>query len=258
MMNDLLKYGAAATKARAMHGKLLTAAQWESLMAAEDLRALRELLRRSPAWDTVGAAEAEEGALIRALADRLEDDCRRLGYFLNDRDRETFRMLVRHQMGGERPMSPEEYQRWWSTSIRKNDSLRRIVGAEVDALNLVYVLRLRRFSKSAGRAREYLIPIRHELKDPLIDRLLRASGEEAVLDILKNTRWGGAFQSLAPGELEKEYQRYMELFCRRILTAADAGFAVVQAFLPLKDMERRKLTRLIGAVAHGVDPHVAV
>lgn len=256
-MRDLIRYSAVATKARAMYGKMLTPAQWESLMAAEDLKTLRELLRKSPAWDSVEAAPPEAGAMCRALTQRLEDDCRRLGYFLPEKDKALFETFLRYQEQSE-PMSPEEYQRWWASAGKGSASLRRIAGTEADALNLVYILRLRRFPRSLPRAKEYLIPIRYRLKDPLIDRLLKAPDDAAVREILENTPWGGAFVSLAPGDLEKQYHRYMTDFCRHILNAADASFAVVQAFLPLKDMERRKLMNLIGAVSRGVAPHSVI
>lgn len=252
-----MKYSAVTAKVRAMYGKLLTASQWESLQGAESLRAVRDVLRRCPGWSFAGEEPPEAAAMGAALSRQLWDDCHRLGLFLGEKDREEFRLFCRHQLA-ETPMTPEEYQRWWSSSIGKNDGLRRIVGAEIDAMNLVYILRLRRFPMSARRAKEYLIPVRHELKEPLIDRLLQTSDDRAVPELLESTRWGGVFKSLAPGDLEKQYQHYMERFCRRILNSSDAGFTVVQAFLPLKDMERRKLLRLIGAVDNGVDPHIVV
>lgn len=257
MIKSIIHYGGAATKARAMYGKLLTPAQWENLLAAGDLRMVWDILRKCPAWDNIAQVPAEAAAMSAALLDRLNDDCRRLSYFLDEEDQATLRTFLHYQKM-ERPMSPEEYQRWWSEASHRGEGLRRIVGAESDALNLVYVLRLRRFPRSAPKAKEYLIPIRYELRDDLIDRLLRAPTDEAALQILEKTRWGGVFRSLAPGALEKQYQQYMEEFCRHILNAADAGMSVVQALLPIKDMERRKLLRLISAVAHGLDPRSVV
>lgn len=257
MIKDIIHYGAVATKARAMYGKLIPEDQWEALLGAEDLRSLWESLRKSPAWEKLGQVPPEAEAMAEALSDQLAEDARRLGCFLQGEDREMLQVFLRYQQQ-EQSMSPEEYQRWWSGTLKSHAGLRRIVGAEADALNLVYILRLRRFPRSKDKAKEYLIPIRYELKEPLIDRLLRAPHDDAVLEILSKTKWGGAFRSLAAGDLEKQYQKYMEDFCRHILNSADAGLGVVQAFLPLKDMQRRKLLRLIGAHAHGLDPRAVV
>lgn len=257
MISELIRYSAVSAKTRAMYGKLLTPAQWESLLAAENLEELRERLKRSPAWDSVGDVPAESAAMCRALTLRLESDCHRLGCFLPSEDKALFETFLRYQKQAE-PMTPEEYQRWWSSAGKRSESLCRIAGAEADALNLVYLLRLRQFPKSLPAAKKYLIPIHRDLKPALIDRLLKAPDDRAVLAILEETRWGATFRSLAPGELENQYQQYMTDFCRHILRSANASFAVVQAFLPLKDMERRRLMSLVGAVARGKDPRAVI
>lgn len=256
MIKDIIHYGAAATKTRAMYGKLLTAEQMEALVEAEDLRALWELLKKCPAWEKVADVLPEAEPMAEALSVQMSDDARRLGCFLSPGEKESLQMFLRYQR--QEGMSPEEYQRWWSGALSGHSGLRRIVGEEADALNLVYILRLRCFPQSKGRAKELLIPIRYELKDPLIDRLLRAPNDNGVMEILSHTKWGGAFRSLAVGDLEKQYQTYMEDFCRRLLNSADAGLGVVQALFPLKDIQRRKILRLIGAHVHGIDPHAVV
>ncbi len=256
-MSDLIKYSAVTVKTRAMYGKLLTVAQWESLRGAESLQGVWELLRRCPGWARVGEVSPERRPMEEALSAQIADDCKRLSLFLGTGDRKAFILFCRHQLA-ETPMTPEEYQRWWTSGLGRNRELRRVVGTEIDAMNLVYLLRLRRFPASAPKAKEYLIPIHYELKERMIDRLLQAPDDRTVLELLEKTRWGAVFQSLAPGELEKQYQHYMEQFCRRMLTSSTKGFEVVQAFLPLKDMERRKLLRLMGAVQGGVDPYIVV
>lgn len=260
MSNGLIKYSAVTAKVRAMHGKNLTAAQWEKLGQAKSLRAVWDVLRACPAWAEVGedARCALDGdALIHALSRQLERDCKNLCRYLDKGDGESLRAFCRYQ-SGRQTMTPEQYQRWWRDGGGKFAGSRAVVGAEADALNLVYILRLRRFPGSVDRAEELLIPIRDGLNDRLIRQLLHAGDDEAALAILRKTRWGGAFTSLAPGDLEKEYQMYMERFCRHIIASAPAGLAVVQAYLPLKDMERRRLTRLAGAVSRGLDPKPAV
>ena len=252
-----MKYSAVTAKVRAMHGKLLTASQWESIQSAGSLRSVWDILRRCPGWSAVGDAPPEMAAMIQALAGQFSDDCHRIGLFLESGDREEFRLFCRHQLA-EAAMTPEDYQRWWASVLHRDMNIRRVVGAEVDAMNLVYILRLRRFPQTARRAKEYLIPIHYELREETVDRLLKAADDQAVLEILGQTRWGEIFKSLAPGALEKQYQHYMELLCHHLLTSSNAGVGVAQAFLILKDMERRKLIRVMSAVQSGVDPHTVV
>ena len=258
MIKALIDYSAVTAKARAMYGKFLTAADWEQLLDASGLREIRELLRRSGAWsaamEAAGASEDAE-TLSAALRQQLSRDCDSLCLYLSKADQETLRFFLRRPDGS---MTPEEARRWWNEGGKRFAGLRRIAGAEADALNLVYILRLRRFPGSLPEAEKLLIPVRDKLTPRLVQGLLRARDDRAVLDILADTPWGGAFTSLAPGDLERQYGDYMAAFCRRLLTEARPGLPAVQAFLTLKDMERARLDRVIGAAARGIDPHLAV
>lgn len=258
MIKKLMTYGAVVTKCRAMYGKRLTDDQWERLMEASSLRTVWDILSRSPAWTAV--AEQPQGAvdgmvLVQSLMEQLRRDCHNLSLYLPKRDRTFIDFFMSHQ---ERGMSPEEYQAWWSGIPKKDAALRRLVGAEADGLNLVYVLRLRRFPASIGRVKELLIPVREHLRPEFIDRLLHAPNDEAALEILASSPWKDDFKSLAPGVLESQYEAYMRAFSRRILASANPGPEEIQAFLTMKDMDRKKLANIVAAVEQGIDPHRVV
>ncbi len=258
MIRDLTTYSAATAKCRAMYGKRLTDQDWERLTSAKDLRAVWDVLSRSPAWTAV--AERPQGAeeldpLLEGINEQLHQDCHNLGRFLPKEDRAIIEMFQSHLTS---PMDAGQYQLWWSSAGRRSRELRRLVGAEADALNLVYVLRLRRFPASIGRAPELLIPIHDELKPEFIQRLLHASTDAVVLELLAHSPWKHEFKSLAPGVLEKQYETYMRAFCRRMLASANPGPQEVQAFLTLKDMDRKRLADIVAAVYNGIDPHRVV
>ena len=255
MINDLIKYSSATVKARAMYGKRLTEDDWSQLMAVSSLRAAWDILRHSGAWSAVGedprCAEELE-TMTAALSRQLQEDVRRLCLYLDKKDAETLRFYLR------RPghMSPEEARRWWHDGGVQSAGLRRIAGAEADALNLVYILRLRTFPASVDRAEELLIPVRDKLTPDLVQRILRADSDKRVLELLRGTPWSSSFQSLAPGDLEKQYSAYMAAFCQRVLNGARPGLVAGQAFLTLKEMDRQRLTRLVSAVSKGIDPNL--
>lgn len=258
MINEYIKYSSVTTKARAMYGKMLTEADWEALKSAGDLHAVWETLSASGAWPAVKEdprCAEDAGAMENALLRQVERDTKNLCLYLKSADQETLRFYLRRPDGS---MTREEEKRWWSDGGAKKAGLRRIAGAEADALNIVYILRLRGFPASAAKADELLIDVRDKLTPELSRRLLRARDDKAVLDILAKTPWKGTFTSLAPGELEKQYSAYMAAFCRRILSAARPGLTVVQAFITLKDMERQRLTRLVSAAARGIDPELVI
>ncbi len=253
MINEYIRYSAVTTKARAMYGKMLTPADWEALKSAGDLRAVWEILSRCGAWSKVGedprcAGDAE--AMERALLRQVEWDTKELCLYLKSAKQEILRFYLRYPGG----MTHEEEKRWWSGGGAEKAGLRHIAGAEADALNIVYILRLRGFPASAAKADELLIDVREKLTPELSRRLLRAKDDKEVLDILAKTPWKGMITSLAPGELEKQYSVYMEAFCHRVLAEARPGLTAVQAFITLKEMERQRLARLVSAVARGIDP----
>lgn len=258
MINEYIKYSSVTTKARAMYGKMLTEADWEALKSAGDLHAVWEILSASGAWPEVKEdprCAGDAGAMKNALLRQVERDTKNLCLYLKPDDQETLRFYLRRL---DRGMTREEEKRWWSVGGAKKAELRRIAGAEADALNIVYILRLRGFPASVDKADELLIDVRDKLTPELSRRLLRAKDDKAVMDILAKTPWKGIFTSLAPGDLEKQYSAYMETFCRRALSAARPGLAAVQEFIILKDMERQRLTRLVSAAARGIDPRLVI
>ena len=199
-----------------------------------------------------GKSPEELETMTAALSRQLQEDVRRLCLYLDKKDAETLRFYLR------RPghMSPEEARRWWHDGGVQSAGLRRIAGAEADALNLVYILRLRTFPASVDRAEELLIPVRDKLTPDLVQRILRADSDKRVLELLRGTPWSSSFQSLAPGDLEKQYSAYMAAFCQRVLNGARPGLVAGQAFLTLKEMDRQRLTRLVSAVSKGIDPNL--
>jgi vacuolar-type H+-ATPase subunit C/Vma6 len=259
-MSGLIKYSGVTAKVRAMEGKRLTQDQWQKLANARTLRSLWESLSGCEGWRAVGenpACARDEEAFTKALWAQLERDYKNLSHYLDQDDSQRVALFLR-QREGDSSLSPEVYQKLWSQSGKALAGSKAVAGAEADAMNLVYILRLRQFPASVGKAKEMLVPLRKDLSPALVDKLLAAKDDEAVLAVLKGTRWGETFTSLAPGDLERAYRAYMEGFCRHIIAGASPGLAQVQAFLTLKDLERQRLARLCAAVQRGLDPSLVL
>ena len=257
MISDIIKYSSVTTKARAMYGKRLSEDDWKQLRAAGSLRAVWDILRQNGGWTQVGQDPrcAEDlDAMLEALSRQVKLDVDHLCMFLNGEDSELLRFYLRRPNS----MTPEEAKRWWHDGGAKTAGLRVIAGAEADALNLVYLLRLRGFPGTADRAEELLIPVRDKLTPELSRKILQEPSDRRVLEILKDTPWGGTIRSLAPGDLEKQYGAYMIAFCQRALAGARPGLVAAQSFLSLKEMERQRLVRLVTAVSKGIDPNLVV
>ena len=258
MIRAQMTYGAAAVKARAMWAKCLTDSQWEQLASPSGLWAVREILLGSPGWQTVESVQQGEMTaqrLTQALEAQLERDLHALCHFLPKADRAEVERFYRAL---DRGMEPEEFQRWWASLGKGNAALRRLAGAEADGLNLVYILRLRRFPVSLQKAEEHLIPVRAKLRKDTVAALLRARSDNDALAVLAGTSWGKTFTSLAPVDLEKQYRAYMRSFCGHLLASGQPGLGAVLAVLVMKHDQLLKLRQVIGAVEQGIDPRLVL
>lgn len=254
-MNRYALYSAAAAKARAMYARRLTDDDWQQLAALGSVRRIGEYLHQSPGWSAAAVTDDAQ-ALIVSLADTLQDRYRRLCLYLrHERDREYMAFFLkrkRHALAYDN----EDYEKL-RVCIEKSYrglarvSLKKLLGAEADMLNLVYILRLRRFPASLPQAKTRLIPVRMELKPRLVDSLLSAKDDDTVLARLRGTPWEDALRDLSPSALDRAYENYMENFCKKIVTGGEPSAAVPMAYMMLSELARLRLTRMIAQQKQG-------
>lgn len=247
-MSRAAAYSAVTAKARAMYARRLTDEDWTQLEALDSVRRIGERLRQSGAWSATAATDdAQE--LCASLSDELHDRYRRLCLYLHhERDRQYMAFFLRRKPHA--LSYPNEAYDELSACIEKSYrglsrlALKKLLGAEADMLNVVYLLRLRRFPASLPQARERLIPVRMELKGSFIDALIAAPDDKAAAQLLRGTPWE-ALCDAAPEALDDAYERYMERLCRRLVTGGECSAAVPMAYMMLSELTRLRLTRLI-------------
>ena len=133
--------------------------------------------------------------------------------------------------------------------------LEETVGLEADLLNIVSIVRLlRSFPSSLERSDELLIPISARLKPELLSALKAAKSETEALDLLRRSPFGKCLEGVDAENIESFYYKSIEKFCRKLVKAAEPDIGVPQAYLVLKELECKKLNRVIEAVSIGVDP----
>ena len=131
----------------------------------------------------------------------------------------------------------------------------KLLGTEADLLNIISLLRLHRyFPGSLKKADELLIPIYDLLEPKLLEALLAAKSEVEMLEVLKKSRCKKYLEGKNLQKLESLYYEAMEAFCRKIIKSPEPSICVPVAYLTLRELECKKLARLIEAVDYGVDP----
>lgn len=133
--------------------------------------------------------------------------------------------------------------------------LEQLVGLEADLLNLVSKLRLQRsFRGSLEQSSSLLVPISYRLKPPLLAALAKAGSEAEALELLRHSPFGKDLMLLDMGNIEQMYYNLLEKFCKKLLRGAEPDISLVFAYLIFKELECKKLIRLIEAVQKGYQP----
>jgi len=132
------------------------------------------------------------------------------------------------------------------------------IGTQVDLLNIVYLLRIRRLLGPSAQIPKLLIPVRYKLTQDFISELASAPSDSEVLSILKNSRWKSYFESFEALGIERYYERALESFCKKLISSPTPSLCIPHAYLTLKEIECHKLIRIIEAIHFGIDPQKIV
>jgi len=137
--------------------------------------------------------------------------------------------------------------------------LEELLGREADLLNIISLLRLQRyFPGSLEKADRLLIPIHYRLSPALTEAIIRARNEAEALELLKKSKYGQSFSDISGSRLESVYENAMSGFCRKLIRVAEPSVCTAQAYLALKEIECKRLLRVIEAVKCGIDPEKAL
>jgi len=129
------------------------------------------------------------------------------------------------------------------------------MGTEADLLNIVSLLRLQLyFPGSLKKADELLIPVHNVFEPKILKTLVAAKNAEETLELLRKTACKKYLVGINLQRIESFYYETMEAFCRKIIKSPEPSICVPVAFLTLRELECKKLIRLISAVSYGVDP----
>lgn len=129
------------------------------------------------------------------------------------------------------------------------------IGLEADLLNIISELRLHRsFRVSLERADELMIPVYYHLRPEFLSALTGARTESETLELLRKSPFKKYLEGVDTEGIETIYYSALEKFCKKLVTAPEPDISAALGYVILKDLECRKLNRIIEAVASGYDP----
>jgi vacuolar-type H+-ATPase subunit C/Vma6 len=135
------------------------------------------------------------------------------------------------------------------------DKLADTIGLEADLLNIISELRLHRsFRVSLEQAGELMIPVYYHLRPDFLTALTNAKTESETLDLLRKSPFKKYLEGADTANIESIYYNALEKFCKKLVTAPEPDISAALGYVILKDLECRKLNRIIEALACGYDP----
>ena len=129
-------------------------------------------------------------------------------------------------------------------------SLQQGLGMRVDMLNIMHILRLKRYFPEEDNYLTFLFPYYCKLKPDQVRAMCAASGPEGVLALLADTPYDQVFRRCDMQTLELRYhQELLRLSRRQLLLGAPSIYSAV-ALLNLREMEVRELVTVVETVKY--------
>ena len=235
MFKALNAYGAMNAKVRAMYGKLMTESEWHAVMNLK---------------------EAPPGFSAETVRAKLKDEYERLCKFASREDKKFLSLFPPDAQNNSYYIEAFSYLKKRYNGLDKK-RLISFIGAEADLLNIIHLLRMVKsfpMSLRSGDYDRYLIPVGESLTKQFINELRAAASFEDAVDILKRSKWSRYFNTISSRNFEREYERFMEKFCKKLIYNPVPNAGMPHAYLLLKKLECERLIRTMEAIRSGVNP----
>lgn len=132
------------------------------------------------------------------------------------------------------------------------EALLRMLGFQTDMLNLICLLRLKRFFPEVRDPQSYLLPFHGRLRPAELGRIAAAPTAEAALAAIRETSCAPAFRGAELSELEDHCREAMFRMDRRQFLAGPPGVCSAISYLHLKEAETGCLVNVIESVSYNV------
>lgn len=134
-------------------------------------------------------------------------------------------------------------------------ALAELLGTRADFLNIVSILRLRRyFPASLEGGEKLLIPLSYRLNPRLIKGMLSAKNEDELIKLINLSPYAKQFSEINEGNLDSLYEEALWGFCRRLIRMSTPGLGTVIAYMILSEIESLRLQGLMEAISYGINP----
>lgn len=260
MPGELLAYSGLVTKARAMHGRLLSEAQMVALCECGTVDEIIGFLREYGSYASILQSHEEiahRGEVEAVIGDALYYDYKRLYHFANGGQRKGLEIFyLRYKM----PVDVQYYRMVWRMKDKLQDTVMRriitqILGTEIDWQNIMWMYRSKRFyHRKPAEIYADMIPISYRLRKEELRALLETENLEEFTALLRKTAYFTGEDAVVKLADEITFRQIMKRTYQQLSRKYPMSLAPVLHYLYQKETEIDRLTTVLEGVRYKVPP----
>lgn len=144
------------------------------------------------------------------------------------------------------------FQKIYNLALKTNKTFQKMIGTEIDLLNVTWVYRAKEYFKySSQEVENIVIPIHYRINKEKFERLIQANDFEEIKSILSETIYKNVFNSKEFIEHDKDkylYDMYRKLFIEKLF-----NICTVFCNINLIDIEIKNIINIIEGIRYKVD-----
>ena len=150
------------------------------------------------------------------------------------------------------------FDRFWKLikkDLKEEDQevIARSVGTYIDALNLTWVYRAKKYYRmSAAEVYALIVPIHYRLTREQVRQMAEAADENELLAVVKNTKYGKYLDGEEQLNLERCMEKMQEAVHSVLLRRKPYSAACLDVYLYRKEREARKIITAMECVRYGL------
>ena len=246
-----VKYPNLNAKLKGMYAKRITKTDLEDVIKQNNFKnAVLLLKNKSEVFKNTD--ENIDRLEVESLLEEDEiQDIKKILYFLNNKDREKFELfLQKYKIKGAKNIDKVYFENLYD-EVKNINNLQKIVGAEIDLLNVLWIYRIKKYYNFKEKdLKQILIDRNYKLNSKKIDQLIKANSFNDIKEILQNTVYKNIFVNEL--DIENNIDKYLYSINKKIFKQDIMSIAYVYAYVNLINYENNDIVNTIEGIRYNM------
>lgn len=136
--------------------------------------------------------------------------------------------------------------------VKKSANLKKIVGSEIDLLNVLWIFRVKKYYHfEKEQLKQILIKRNYKLNSNIIEELVQTKSFEEIQEIMQKTTYKAIF--VEESALEENMDKYLYSINKKIFERDISSIAYVFAYVNMIDYENNDIINTIEGIRYNMD-----